>query len=48
VLCVGGLRVPQIPTEFDAFCGPKLHSAQWDKNIELKDKNVAIVGTGGN
>ncbi len=47
ISALGGLRVPKIPDEFDAFKGPKLHSAKWDKTIQLKNKKVAIVGTGG-
>lgn len=47
ISCLGGLRAPHIPAEFDAFKGPKMHSALWDNKIKLKNKKVAIVGTGG-
>ncbi|CAL8069130.1 unnamed protein product [Orchesella dallaii] len=42
----GALRVPNYPQQFEAFEGPKMHSAVWDSSIELKDKVVAIVGSG--
>ncbi|ODM93451.1 Baeyer-Villiger monooxygenase [Orchesella cincta] len=43
---IGGLRVPNYPQQFEAFEGSKMHSAVWDSSIELKDKVVAIVGSG--
>jgi len=43
---IGGLRVPNHPEQFDSFTGPKMHSAEWDHSIELKDKVVAVVGSG--
>ncbi len=30
----------------DKFSGRILHSAEWDPSLDLKDKRVAIVGTG--
>jgi len=27
---IGGLRVPNYPPQFDAFEGPKMHSAEWE------------------
>jgi len=43
---VGGLRVPEIPEEFLAFKGPKMHSAEWDSSVQIKGKKVGIVGSG--
>lgn len=42
----GGLRVPYIPNEFSTFTGPKMHTAEWDKKIDLKNKKVAVIGSG--
>ncbi|XP_037040358.1 baeyer-Villiger monooxygenase-like isoform X2 [Bradysia coprophila] len=42
----GGLRVPLVPSEFDAFTGPKMHTAEWNKEIDLKNKKVAVIGSG--
>ncbi|KAG0226028.1 hypothetical protein BGW42_003947 [Actinomortierella wolfii] len=42
----GPLRIPQIPKQFDAFEGPKWHSAQWNHNFDLTGKRVAVVGSG--
>ncbi|CAI7674093.1 unnamed protein product [Penicillium viridicatum] len=30
----------------EAFQGPRLHSANWDDNVELKGKRVAVIGSG--
>lgn len=43
---IGGLRVPNWPEQFEPFNKPKMHSALWDSSIELKDKVVAVVGSG--
>lgn len=43
---IGALRVPDIPPEFNPFSKCKMHSAEWDYSVELKDKVVAIVGSG--
>ncbi len=45
---VGGLHIPNVPeiTGADTFAGPKFHSAQWDHDIDLKDKKVVVIGTG--
>ncbi|GAC68529.1 flavin-containing monooxygenase [Gordonia soli] len=37
--------VPQIPG-LDDFHGPVLHTARWDREIDLTGKRVAVVGTG--
>ncbi|KAF5362008.1 hypothetical protein D9756_002403 [Leucocoprinus leucothites] len=36
---------PDIPG-LDSFEGKVLHTARWDKDLELPDKHVAILGTG--
>lgn len=48
--CAGGLVEPNawpssIPGR-DTFEGPVFHSARWDPNVELKDKDVVVIGTG--
>ncbi|KAF2089118.1 FAD/NAD(P)-binding domain-containing protein [Saccharata proteae CBS 121410] len=52
VICsaVGGLVEPrgwpeEIPGK-DRFQGEIFHSARWDYNVDLKDKDVVVVGTG--
>ncbi|KAG0246264.1 hypothetical protein BGX31_003454 [Mortierella sp. GBA43] len=40
----GLLRHPNIPAEFDAFEGKKLHSARWDHSVDLTGKRVGVVG----
>ncbi|RAL02669.1 flavin-containing monooxygenase [Aspergillus ibericus CBS 121593] len=36
---------PAIPGR-ETFKGPMLHSANWDDTVELKDKRVAVIGSG--
>ncbi|KQV54737.1 NAD(P)/FAD-dependent oxidoreductase [Caulobacter sp. Root342] len=36
---------PKIPG-FDSFTGARLHTAAWDHGVDLKGKNVVVVGTG--
>lgn len=38
-------RYPDIPGR-DAFKGPAFHSARWRNDVDLKDKRVAVIGTG--
>lgn len=48
VAAIGPLHVPKIP-DFegrDAFEGVQMHSATWRPEVSLKDKRVAVVGTG--
>ena len=49
VFASGPLHVPQIPhiKGIEKFQGEVFHSAQWDHNYNLNDKNVASIGTGG-
>ena len=48
ISAVGQLNTPSTPdiSGLSNFKGPKFHTARWPKNIDLKDKNVAIIGTG--
>lgn len=36
---------PDIPGR-ESFEGTMLHSAVWPKNVDLKDKRVAVIGVG--
>ncbi|XP_037037233.1 FAD-binding monooxygenase ktnD-like [Bradysia coprophila] len=46
VIASGGLRCPHIPNELLAFTGPVMHTAEWNDQIELKKKKVAVIGSG--
>ncbi len=37
--------VPDLPG-IDSFAGPAFHSAEWDHEVDLSGKRVAVVGTG--
>ncbi|RJQ81979.1 NAD(P)/FAD-dependent oxidoreductase [Pseudonocardiaceae bacterium YIM PH 21723] len=37
--------LPDIPG-LDDFAGPRFHTARWDDSVDLKDKRVAVIGTG--
>jgi cation diffusion facilitator CzcD-associated flavoprotein CzcO len=45
---VGGLSEPSIPPipGLERFEGPAFHSAQWNHEVELEGKRVAMIGTG--
>ncbi|SCV72553.1 BQ2448_4090 [Microbotryum intermedium] len=47
ISCVGGLSVPNDPT-FDTkdFNGDVMHSAQWNHDVSIVDKDVVVVGNG--
>lgn len=48
VSAIGQLHVPSRP-DFkgkDTFKGPSFHSAQWNHLVDLKDKNVGVIGVG--
>jgi cation diffusion facilitator CzcD-associated flavoprotein CzcO len=47
ISCLGGLSIPNNPP-FDPkeFNGHVFHSAQWDHNVDIKGKDVVIVGNG--
>ncbi|GGC65764.1 NAD(P)/FAD-dependent oxidoreductase [Hoyosella rhizosphaerae] len=45
---VGALHIPSIP-QFPGdsdFTGTKFHSAQWNHDVSLRGKRVAVIGTG--
>lgn len=44
----GGLHIPSIPEieGADEFTGATFHSAQWDHNVDISGKRVAVIGTG--
>lgn len=48
VLGNGALHIPSIPRFEGAerFEGAQFHSAQWDHSVSLRDKRVAVIGTG--
>lgn len=48
VSALGPLHVPSIPKipGADSFPGPAFHSAEWDHDVDLAGKRVAVVGTG--
>jgi cation diffusion facilitator CzcD-associated flavoprotein CzcO len=35
-----------VPKEFLAFEGPRMHTANWQKDFDFRGKTVAVVGTG--
>lgn len=45
---LGGLHYPKHPNieGIEQFQGSRFHTAQWDHNISLRGKKVAIIGTG--
>jgi cation diffusion facilitator CzcD-associated flavoprotein CzcO len=48
ITAVGGLtqpKLPDIPGLAD-FAGKTMHTARWDHTYDLRDKRVAVVGTG--
>ena len=48
VCATGQLNRPSMPAipGIDEFAGPWFHSARWDKGVDLRDKRVAVIGTG--
>ena len=48
ISAVGQLNRPKMPDieGIDTFQGPSFHSAKWDHSVDLKDKRIAIIGTG--
>jgi len=46
--CAGPLVDPAMPDipGLGSFKGPLFHSARWDHGIDLRDKAVAVIGTG--
>ena len=48
VAAMGILRVPKLPDipGRETFAGPALHTALWDKSVDLAGKRVGVIGTG--
>jgi cation diffusion facilitator CzcD-associated flavoprotein CzcO len=48
VLACGQLSRPAWPSipGMEDFAGPSFHSAEWDHDIDLRGKRVAVIGTG--
>jgi cation diffusion facilitator CzcD-associated flavoprotein CzcO len=48
VSATGPLSAPSIPSlpGLDQFDGPVFHSAEWDHDVDLTGKRVAVIGTG--
>ena len=47
IVATGGLHHPMLPKipGMDQFRGDAMHTAKWDGNVDLKDKNVAVIGS---
>jgi cation diffusion facilitator CzcD-associated flavoprotein CzcO len=45
---MGALHVPRLPDleGRERFEGPAFHSAEWNPNVDLQGRNVAMIGTG--
>ena len=51
VRAIGPWHMPKFPEKtivpgIDLFVGPSFHSSAWDPSIDLRDRVVAVVGTG--
>jgi cation diffusion facilitator CzcD-associated flavoprotein CzcO len=48
ITAVGGLTQPKLPDipGLTGFSGKTMHTARWDHTYDLRDKRVAVVGTG--
>ncbi|WP_183093978.1 flavin-containing monooxygenase [Nocardioides stalactiti] len=48
VSAVGQLSRPSVPDieGMESFAGPSFHSAEWDHDVDLTGKRVAVIGTG--
>jgi cation diffusion facilitator CzcD-associated flavoprotein CzcO len=48
VTAVGQLNKPFTPDlpGASAFAGPRFHSAEWDRTVDLRGKRVAVIGSG--
>ena len=48
ISCVGFLSRPQLPAiaGMDTFAGHAFHTAAWPDGVDVKDKRVAVVGSG--
>ncbi|MET8779019.1 NAD(P)/FAD-dependent oxidoreductase [Nocardia sp. NPDC004654] len=48
VFAVGQLHRPHLPEipGRETFAGPAFHTARWDHKVDLRDRDVAVIGTG--
>ncbi|GAA5864250.1 hypothetical protein JCM8547_001307 [Rhodosporidiobolus lusitaniae] len=47
ITCLGGLTIPNDPPfDVEKFDGEVFHSAQWPQRLDLKGKDVVLVGNG--
>ncbi|MEO3790644.1 NAD(P)/FAD-dependent oxidoreductase [Nonomuraea sp. B10E15] len=48
VSAIGALHIPRYPeiSGRESFAGPAMHSASWDRTVDLTGKRVAVIGTG--
>jgi cation diffusion facilitator CzcD-associated flavoprotein CzcO len=48
ITACGTLRRPHLPDikGLESFAGPKFHSVDWDRSLDVTGKRIAIVGTG--
>ena len=48
ISCVGFLSRPQMPVidGMDSFAGDAFHMAAWPEGVDVKDKRVAVIGSG--
>lgn len=48
ITATGQLNIPVIPKieGIAQFTGPVFHSARWDADYDLRNKNIAVIGTG--
>lgn len=48
IAAVGGLSEPALPDlpGRATFAGPAFHTARWDHGVDLRDRRVAVIGTG--
>ncbi len=48
ISAVGQLNRPSLPaiSGRDEFAGPSFHSAEWDHDVDLAGRRVAVIGTG--
>ena len=48
ITCVGQLSRPSIPDlpGLGSFTGPAFHSAEWEHDVDLEGRRIAVLGTG--
>jgi 4-hydroxyacetophenone monooxygenase len=46
ISAVGQLNQPHLPAVPGSFDGPSFHTARWDHDVDLTDKDVVMIGAG--